>query len=422
MDKEKIIVGFLGFGNIGAPTYKLLTERFGGRFHVKSALVHDLSRDWGAPDGLLTDKPEQILNDPDIDIVCEFMGGVEPAWRFVSQALQNGKSVVTSNKAMLAAHWSELAAAAAQSGAGLYFEAAVAAAIPLLRSIRGSLQANEITGALGIVNGTTNYILDQMQTKGLSYASALSQAQEKGYAEPDPTADVSGYDAQNKLSIILSLAMHTHVKVEDVFAEGIQNINMTDIQCGQEMGFTLKLLAIGKKDGNQIEARVHPTFIPSAHPLASVHDSFNAVFLKADAAGDLMFYGRGAGQYPTASALVSDILNAASTPKGQHDALTAEATVQKHILINEDWACEYFLRLNLADKPGMMAKAAGILGRCDVSLAQIIQRDYGQEYASVVFLTHRALESNMKKAIALLNEELKGSCTLENLIRVERDI
>jgi homoserine dehydrogenase len=261
-----------------------------------------------------------------------------------------------------------------------------------------------------------------MKDDGLSYGEALDSAQQIGMAEPDPSADVSGYDAANKLSILLSLAMRTKISVDDIFMESITDITMQDIKYGQDMGLCLKYLAIGKRKENNIEARVHPTFIPCTHPLASVYDSYNAVFITGDATEDLMFYGRGAGKYPTASALISDILNAASTPNGLHDSYNDEVTAQKDIVINKDWESEYFLRINLLDKPGMLAKVADIFGKCDVSLAKVIQTEHGSSYAPVVFLTHTALESNIQKMAQMLKSKLNADCELGCLIRVERNI
>ena len=423
MTNNKYILGFLGLGNIGAPTYKLLQERFTDQFYVKYALVRNLNKNRGGlPTEILTADPDKILNDPEIDIVVEFLGGVEPAWQYMNIALKNGKSVVTANKAALAAKWDELNKSALSSGAGLYFEAACCAGIPLIRSLKGSLQANHISRLLGIINGTTNYILYKMTNNGLSYNEALASAQQNGLAEPDPSADVSGYDAANKLSILLSLAMRTKISVDDIFTESIANITMQDIKYGQDMELCLKYLAIGKRRGNHIEARVHPTFIPYTHPLASVYDSYNAVFITGDMVEDMMFYGRGAGQYPTASALISDILNAASTPKGLHDLYNEEVAAQKDIIINNDWESEYFLRVNLIDKPGMLAKVADIFGKCDVSLTKVIQTDFGSSYVPVVFLTHAALESNIHKVVHMMKSVLNSDCELGCLIRVERNI
>ena len=283
---KKVNIGFLGCGNIGAGVWRLLRE-FGeeiGRreqlcFELRRALVRDVHKARGVdlPEKLLTDRPEDVLCDPQIEIVLEFMGGEEPAAAYIERALRSGKTVVTANKMALSTHWAALSAAAAQSGAGLYFEASVCGAIPVIRAMTDSLQANRVESLMGIINGTTNYILTRMTREGSRFDDVLYDAQRLGLAEPDPTADVEGYDAAYKLSILSSLAFHTHVPVESVYREGITKISPIDIACGQEMGLTLKLLAVAKRCGDTVEARVHPTFVPSAHPLASVSDAFNAV-------------------------------------------------------------------------------------------------------------------------------------------------
>jgi homoserine dehydrogenase len=261
-----------------------------------------------------------------------------------------------------------------------------------------------------------------MKNDGFSYNEALSLAQQNGLAEPDPSADVSGFDAANKLSILLSLAMRTRIPIDNIFMEPITNITMQDIKYGQDMGLCLKYIAIGKRIGHNIEARVHPTFIPDTHPLASVNDSYNAVLITGDIVENLMFYGRGAGQFPTASALISDILNAASTPRGLHPVFTEEVSVQNNIIINKDWESEYFLRINLIDKPGMLARVAEIFGQCEISLAKVIQTEVNNSHASVVFLTHKAFESNIQKAIQMINSLPKTDCKFGCLIRVESNI
>ena len=420
MTNGKYTLAFLGLGNIGIPTYKLLHERFGDKFFVKYALVKDLHKERnGIPKQILTDNHDIILNDPEIDLVVEFLGGVEPAGSYMLRALKRGKNVVTANKAALAANWYGLNEAAVSTGVGIYFEAACCAGIPVVRSLKGSLQANKIPRLLGIVNGTTNYILCKMKDEGLSYEEALSLAQAEGLAEPDPTADVSGFDAANKLSILLSLALHMKVSIDDIFMEPLTNITIQDIKYGQDLGLCLKYLAIGKHSGDNIEARVHPTFIPFSHPLASVHDSYNAVMISCDAAEDLMFYGKGAGQYPTASALVSDILGAAITPRGMHPTYNEEVTVQEGVVINKDWQSKYYVRINLVDRPRMLSKVADVLGQCDISLAKVIQTEITGPYVPVIFLTHKTLESNIQKAIKMLDSSLGSDYSLRCLVRVE---
>ena len=420
MRNEKYVVGFLGLGNIGGAVYEILKKRFDNKFIVKYALVKDLKKNRNVPKEILTDDPNDILNDSEIDVVVEFMGGIEPAWKYMNTALENGKNVVTANKAALAARWKELNETAKNADKGLYFEATCCAGIPLISALKNSLQANEISQFLGIVNGSTNYILSKMSDEKLSYSDALDLASANGYTEPDPSADVNGDDAVNKLAILLSLATHTKISVEDIFVEGMTNLDIKDIKCGEEMGLSLKFLAIGKCKDKHIEARVHPTFIPFFNPLASVKDNYNAVMLTGDVLGDVMFYGLGAGRYPTASAVVSDIINATSTPNGMHDSYDQEVARKGNITINEDWKSEYFLRINVLDTPGMLARVADIFGKCNVSIAKVVQieSDYNN-YIPVVFLTHLTLESNMQNVMKILDssKDCKRGC----LIRIERN-
>ena len=354
---EKIAIGFLGCGNIGSGVYRLLDERGeeiarneGVSFNVKRALVRSLAkkRACGVPQEILTDRPEDVLDDPQITIVMEFMGGMEPAASYMIRALEAGKTVVTANKMALATRWNDIVEAAQKHGAGLYYEASVCGAIPIIRAINDSLQANRIESVMGIINGTTNYILSRMSSEGAAYADVLADAQRLGLAEPDPTADVEGYDAAYKLSILASLAFHQHVPVDCVYREGITNVTPLDVQCGRAFGLTLKLLAIAKQENGKIQVRVHPTFVPDAHPLASVSDAFNAVYISGHACGEMMFYGRGAGDMPTASALVSDLIKAARAKRHALPAVYGEAEE-----LADDWSCVFFIRILAADKPGV---------------------------------------------------------------------
>ena len=321
---EKIKVGFLGCGNIGCGVYKLLEtygqemeKNEGVAFSVEKILVRSLGkkRNWDVPAALLTDRAEDVLEDSSIDIIMEFMGGEEPAASYMIRALEQGKTVVTANKMALASQWNAIVAAAREHGAGLYYEASVCGAIPIIRAMNESLQANRIASVMGIINGTTNYILTRMSREGAAYESVLADAQRLGLAEPDPTADVEGYDAAYKLSILSTLAFHRHVPVENIYREGITGVTALDVACGKEFGLTLKLLAVAKEEEGKIQARVHPTFVPDSHPLAGVSDAFNAVYVDGHACGEMMFYGRGAGDMPTASALVSDLVKAARAKK-----------------------------------------------------------------------------------------------------------
>ena len=367
------------------------------------------------PGELLTTRAEDVLADSEIAIVMEFMGGEQPAASYMLRALEAGKTVVTANKMALATHWDELICAAREHGAGLYFEASVCGAIPIIRAMGDSLQANRITSVTGIINGTTNYILSRMSSEGTSYQDALAEAQRLGLAEPDPTADVEGYDAAYKLSILSSLAFHHHVPVEAVYREGISRVTPEDVQFGREFGLTLKLLAVAKEENGLIQARVHPAFVPDSHPLASVGDAFNAVYVNGHACGEMMFYGRGAGDMPTASALVSDLMVAAKVKSHRLPAVFGEAE-----RIADDWTCVHFVRMLAKDEPGVLSVLAGLFARHGVSIASMVQkggRD-AQGRVQIVFLTHRASERAVRAAVSEMDEGLGAQVSI---IRVEKN-
>lgn len=419
---EKTAVGFLGCGNIGCGVYRLIMEHGaameeneGVAFDVRRVLVRSLGkkRSVEVPREIMTDCADDVLADPEIKIVMEFMGGVEPAASYMIRALQNGKTVVTANKMALASRWDDIVDAARSSGAGLYYEASVCGAIPIIRAMNDSLQANRITSVMGIINGTTNYILSRMSSEGAAYEDVLSDAQRLGLAEPDPTADVEGYDAAYKLSILSSLAFHKHIPVESVYREGITNVTPLDVQCGKEFGLTLKLLAVAKEENRKVQTRVHPTFIPNAHPLASVTDAFNAVYVQGHACGEMMFYGRGAGDMPTASALVSDLVKAAKGQKHPLPAVKNEACEMA-----EDWSCVHFVRMLAVDQPGVLALVSSKFAQQGVSIASMVQkgRDERNKHAQLVFLTHKASEKAVRAAIAQMNEEMVSQVSI---IRVE---
>ena len=419
---DKIAIGFLGCGNIGCGVYRLLAQQAeamerneGVAFEVKKVLVRSLAKKRAAeiPQALMTDQPDEVLCDPQISVVMEFMGGVEPAATYMIRALESGKTVVTANKMALASRWDDILNAAKRSGSGLYYEASVCGAIPIIRAMNDSLQANCITSVMGIINGTTNYILSKMSSEGAAYADVLADAQRLGLAEPDPTADVEGYDAAYKLSILSSLAFHKHIPVENVYREGITNVTPLDVQCGKEFGLTLKLLAVAKEENGQIQARVHPTFVPNSHPLASVSDAFNAVYVHGHACGEMMFYGRGAGDMPTASALVSDLVKAA---KAKCQALPAVSS--ETVMMADDWSCVHFIRMLAQDRPGVLSLVSGKFAEHGVSIASMVQKgnDAQSGYAQLVFLTHKASERAVRKALEELDEKMISQVSV---IRVE---
>lgn len=425
----KIIkIGFFGCGNVGSGVWKLLNgfaeeifHRSGLKFEIKRALVRNLKkkRDVDFPAGFLTDRVEDILNDEEISIVLEFLGGEEPAFSWDLAALKKGKTVVTANKVALALHWHELQQAAKENGAGLYYEAAVCGAIPIIHTIEESLQANSISYLYGIVNGTTNYILSRMSKNGEDYETVLKDAQKLGLAEPDPAADVEGFDAAYKLSILASLAFHGKVPFEYVYREGITRVKLEDIRCGQELGYTLKLLAIAKRDGLKVETRVHPTFIAQDHPMANVSGSFNAVFLKGHACDEMMYMGKGAGDLPTASAIVSDLLRAASATTHQYPTFTNEEKPAVGLVQNSDWECAFYVRTMAKDAPGVLSRVAQTFADHGVSIAAMQQKGEKKDNrVPLVFITHLARETDMQEAVRQIDPEI---ATVESLIRVERE-
>lgn len=420
---RKIGLALLGLGTVGCGVMKVLDEngemiknREGLSIEVRKILVKDKTKKRGVnvDSSLLTDDPQDIFLDENIDVVAEFMGGEMPAYTYIKEALRQGKSVITANKEVIAKHWDELEEEAKISGAGLYFEASVAGGVPIIKSIRRSLQANNIKKLMGIINGTTNYILTKMSEEGRNFDEVLKEAQDLGYAEPDPTADVEGHDALYKLSILSTMCFRNRIKVEDIYCEGISKISADDIEYARQMGYGIKLLAIAKKQNGTIEARVHPTFIPLNHPLYAVRDSYNAIYINGDMVGNLMFYGRGAGDLPTASALVSDIITACQN-EGNHQPIKLD---DEQIEIQKDWKSDYYLRLIVRDKPGVLAEIAGIFGRHNVSLDTVMQKLKDNDNATIIFITHESSEKAINAAIEEINKS-PSVISVESLIRVE---
>ena len=350
-------VGVLGCGNVGGPLCGLvgtrqadIARRTGVRLEIAAVAVRNTAIPRPGVTAPLTHDPASIVRDPNIDVIVEVIGGIEPARTLILEALKNGKPVVTANKELLANYGTELYEAADAAGVDLLFEAAVAGGIPLIRPLRESLQGEEILRLMGIVNGTTNFILTRMTEAGAGYAEALTEAQQLGYAERDPTADVEGFDAGAKLAILASIAFGCRVVAGDVYREGISGVTAADIAFATKLGYVIKLLAIAEEIGDQVSVRVHPAMIPKSHPLASVRESFNAVFVEGRAVGQLMFYGRGAGGYPTASAVLGDLIDAAvNLGKGTHASLGTFA--EADIAPIEDLSSPYYLNIEVADQP-----------------------------------------------------------------------
>lgn len=423
---KHIGVALLGLGTVGGGTYNIIQEK---REYFKETqnlditiesvleINHARAKAMGVEESVLADNMAEVASNPAVDIVAEFIGGVEPAKTFILMALRGGKSVVTANKELFCKCWDELEATARKHNAGLYFEASCVGGVPIIRTLVEGMQGNEIKSLVGIINGTTNYILSKMCDNGESYDEVLREAQEKGYAEANPSADVDGFDSCYKLGILSSLAFHRHITFDDIYREGITDIKKEDIRIGAELGYTIKLLAIGKQRDKGIEVRVHPAFIKRDHPLASVKDSFNAVMIEGDNVGDIMLYGRGAGARPTGSAIVSDIIYAANQIYPRYFPFLQEEKRAKFI---SDYETEYYIRCTVGDKPGVLAKVAGVFGKHGVSINDIKQRKtVGSEQVPIIFITDKTHEKSVQKAIVQI-EELEDVIRVDSIIRVER--
>jgi homoserine dehydrogenase len=426
-------IGLLGLGTVGAGVVKILQtrremlqERAGASLTLAAIADTDLTR---PREGLdiralpMVGDAARVLDDPSIHVIVELVGGLEPARTFILRALAAGKHVVTANKALLAHHGAELYEEARRRGVSLAFEAAVAGGIPLIRAIKEGLVANRVLSLAGIVNGTCNYILSKMTDEGLDFSLVLKEAQAHGYAEADPTLDIEGMDSAHKLQILVALAFRTFIDLKHIHTEGITRVSAQDIDYARELGYRIKLLAIAKAGDRGVEVRVHPTMIPAASPLAAVAGVFNAIFLTGDAVGDLMFYGRGAGQMPTASAVWSDVLEIARRVAHGIPSLALELPSvgpQPPALTPMDAIrCCYYLRVMMQDRPGALSRVAGILGDNDISIANVIQKGRGtREAVPVVMMTHEARERDMRTALAAI-DALPDVAMPTMMIRVE---
>ena len=412
VESTTVTLGVLGCGNVGAALCDLvlrdgdeIAERTGVRLRIARVAVRSLSKERGVdlPVDLFTTDGAAVVADPAIDLIVELFGGIEPAREYITRALGARKPVVTANKELLANVGAELFAAAESAGVDLLFEGAVAGGIPLIRPLRESLVGESITRVMGIVNGTTNFILSQMAANGTSYVDALAEAQTLGYAERDPTADVEGYDAGAKAAIIASIAFGVRVVAGDVYHEGISGIGDSDIAFAAQLGYTIKLLAICERfDDGSVAVRVHPAMVPNSHPLASVRDSFNAVFVEGEAVGELMFYGRGAGGYPTASAVLGDVIDAAlNLSRGTSASIGQLSRCQVRPI--DELSSPFYLNLEVADQPGVLATVASVFGRHGVSIRSMEQEGLGVG-ARLVFITHRAREADVRSTLRDLAE------------------
>jgi homoserine dehydrogenase len=407
VEARTVKLGVLGCGNVGSALCQLVAaerddieSRTGIRLEVARVAVRSLSKDRGVdlPAEVFTTDAASIVSDPSIDLVVEVLGGIEPARELITEALKAGKPVVTANKELLANVGADLFAVAETAGVDLLFEAAVAGGIPLIRPLRESLVGERVHRVIGIVNGTTNYILSQMAANGTSYHDALADAQSLGYAERDPTADVEGFDAGAKAAIIASIAFGVRFVAGDVYHEGISNVTETDIAFATRLGYTIKLLAICERfDDGSVAVRVHPAMVLSSHPLASVRDSFNAVFVEGDAVGDLMFYGRGAGGRPTASAVLGDVIDAALN-RAKGTAASIGALGRCRVRPIDELSSPFYMNVEVSDQPGVLAAVAGVFGQHGVSIRSMEQEGLGGD-ARIIFITHIAREADVRATL-----------------------
>nr|WP_218855949.1 homoserine dehydrogenase [Nocardioides daedukensis] len=405
-------VAVLGCGSVGSQVVRLLTEqsddlaaRIGAPVDLVGVAVRrlDAPREVDLPEGLLTTDAHALVSRGDLDLVIEVIGGIEPARPLILAALANGASVVTANKALVAEDGPTLFEAAEKAGRDLFYEAAVAGAIPILRPLRESLAGDRVTRVLGIVNGTTNFILDKMDTSGAGFAEALEEAQELGYAEADPTADVEGFDAAAKAAILASLAFHTRVNAADVYREGISDVTAADVASAREMKSVVKLLAICELKNGAVSARVHPAMIPATHPLASVREAYNAVFVESEAAGQLMFYGPGAGGAPTASAVLGDLVTAARNRLSSTVGSGESAYADREVLSMGETVTRYHVGIDVEDKAGVLAAVATAFAEHGVSIQTVRQEGRGAE-AQLVVVSHRATDAQLRATVEHLQE------------------
>ncbi len=419
-------IALLGMGTVGGGVYEIIERqkeempfKIGAALEVVKVLVRNKAKYADRiPAEKLTDVWEDVIGDDSIDIVVEVMGGIEPARTYIKAALEKGKHVVTANKDLMAMHGHELLELAGEYHCDLLFEAAVAGGIPIIRPLKQCLAGNNITEIMGIINGTTNFILTKMKEDGMDFGEALQLATDLGYAEADPTADIEGYDAGRKLAIMASIAFHTSVTFDDVFTEGITKITAKDMRYAKEMGCSIKLLGIAKNTETGIEVKVHPTMIPENHPLAAVNDSFNAVFVHGDAVDDAMFYGRGAGALPTGSAVVGDIMDVARNMLFHCNGRIG-CSCYKNLPIKQigDTTSRYYIRMRLEDRAGTLAAMAGVFAENDASIAILLQKETIENDAEIVVVTHEVAEKKFMDAIKKFSsmEMVKG---ISSIIRV----
>lgn len=424
-----IKIALLGCGTVGSGVVKLLTanseiiaKRTGRNIVIAKVLEKEREKcmSLGLDESIMVDDFSEILNDDSIDIVVEVLGGIETPYSFICQAMKKGKHVVTANKDLISIRGKELFEIAHKNNVDFYFEASVGGGIPIVFPLKQSLAGNQIIEVIGILNGTTNYILTKMSNEGLDYNDVLLEAQKLGYAEADPASDISGLDAARKIAILSSIAFNSRVTLDDVYVEGITSITPADITYARELGYVIKLLAIAKEDTKgQILARVHPAFLPVNHPLASVNDVFNGVFIKGDAVDEIMHYGRGAGQMPTASAIVGDVIEIGrNIVHNCNSRIGCTCYENKVILGIDNLNAQYYIRMNVKDSPGVLAGIAGVFGNNNVSIATVLQKVSDSNMAELILITHTVNEQDLRDALATLNGmDIVGK--IESVIRLE---
>lgn len=429
---KTVKIALLGLGNVGRGVWNILKmneeeimKRSGYKVEVAKILVRDKNkpRSVEVPDEIVTTDFNEILNDDSIKIVVEVMGGIEPARDYILKSMSKKKNIVTANKMLIATGGDELFHKADEEGVMINYEASVAGGIPIIQSINESLTANKIEQLYGIVNGTTNFILSKMELEGSGFDDVLKEAQELGYAEADPTSDIEGYDAKYKLAILASLAFGTKIDMDKVYREGITKVTSLDMEYAKSLGMVIKLLAIVKEKNGKLELRVHPTMIPETHPLANVYDSFNAVFVKGNAVGDLMFYGRGAGDLPTGSAVVADIISVIRDEIASENSRSAVKNElwKKELMDISEVESRYYIRLTVEDQPGVLADLTAILGYNKVSLRSVMQKGKRRSADGGVILvltTHHTTEADVRASIETM-KKLEAVKNIENLIRIE---
>ncbi len=435
---REIGVGIIGFGTVGAGTAKLILDnaellrrRVGIPIRLRWVADLDIARDRGVrlPEGVLTTDAMRVARDPQVQIVVELVGGTGAAKDFILEAVRQGKSVVTANKALLAEHGPEITKAVLDAGVDIGFEASVGGGIPIIRAMREGLAANRITGIYGIINGTCNYILSRMTDEGKNFAEVLAEAQKTGLAEADPSFDVDGIDSAHKLAILVWLATGGTVPLKDIYVEGIRDISAVDIAYAREFGYRIKLLAIAKDKGNGIEVRVHPTMIPEQYLLATVGGAYNAIYVKGDFVGSSLYYGQGAGMLPTASAVASDIIEIARSLRTGHAGRVPPSGFFAHepgeraqVAPFSEVKTEYYLRFQVLDKPGVLSKIAGVLGAHAISISSVIQKGRREESAVPIFIvTHLAREKDMRAALEE-TDRLPVVLDRTRMIRIENNL